>query len=420
MRKSRVQGSGGMASSGELTGKLAARIDRDSEAIQRFFLQMLKIKAVNPRMGGPGEAERAEFLESFLREEGFPVERVDVNDAETGKTRPNLCAKLPGENPRDVWFVAHMDTVPEGSMELWKSDPFDPVVKEGKIYARGAEDNGQSLISSLFALVELKRAGVKPPFNVGLWLVADEEYGSAYGIKHLLSHRHFKKDDLVVVPDSGTPDGADIEIAEKGLLWFKVTTTGKQVHASLPSRGLNAHRVGIKIAADLDGLFHRKYAARDRLFNEPGSTFEPTMIEPNVANVNTIPGVDTFYFDCRVLPKYPLGEVIADVRAKAKAYGKKYGARIQTEVVNQDSAGPATPAKSEVAALLGRAVRLTTGRKPKYVGIGGLTVGNLFRKEGIPTAVWSTIDEVAHTPNEYCHIKNLISDTKVFAALPFA
>ena len=409
-----------MASNSEVVEKLAACIDRDSEAIQRFFLQMLKIKAVNPRMGGPGEAERAEFLEGFLRQEGFSVDRVDVDDAESGKARPNLCAKLPGEHPRDVWFVAHMDTVPEGSMELWKSDPFDPVVKDGKVYARGAEENGQSLISSLFALVELKRSGVRPPFNVGLWLVADEEYGSTYGIKHLLSHRRFKKDDLVVVPDSGTPDGADIEVAEKGLLWFKVTTTGRQDHASLPSRGLNAHRVGIKLAADLDELLHRKYTAKDRLFNEPGSSFEPTMIEPNVTNVNTNPGMDSYYFDCRVLPKYPLDDVIADVRARAKAYGKKYGARIQMEVVNQDSAGPATSAKSDVAALLGRAVRRTTGRKPRYVGIGGLTVGNLFRKEGIPTAVWSTIDEVAHTPNEYCHIKNLIGDTKVFAALPFA
>ena len=409
-----------MASNSEVVEKLAACIDRDSEAIQRFFLQMLKIKAVNPRMGGPGEAERAEFLEGFLRQEGFSVDRVDVDDAESGKARPNLCAKLPGEHPRDVWFVAHMDTVPEGSMELWKSDPFDPVVKDGKVYARGAEDIGQSLISSLFALVELKRSGVRPPFNVGLWLVADEEYGSTYGIKHLLSPRRFKKDDLVVVPDSGTPDGADIEIAEKGLLWFKVTTTGRQVHASLPSRGLNAHRVGITLAADLDELLHRMYTAKARLFNEPGSTFEPTMIEPNVTNVNTIPGMDSFYFDCRVLPKYPLDDVIADVRARAKAYGKKYGARIQMEVVNQDSAGPATSAKSDVAALLGRAVKRTTGRKPRYVGIGGLTVGNLFRKEGIPTAVWSTIDEVAHTPNEYCHIKNLIGDTKVFAALPFA
>ena len=409
-----------MAPNSELMKESSDRIDRDAEAIQRFFLDMLRIKAVNPRMGGPGEGERADFLESFLRKEGFSVRRVDVDDAETGKKRPNLCVSVAGERPRDIWFVAHMDTVPEGSMELWKSDPFDPVVKDGKIYARGAEDNGQSLISSLFAVVELKRMGVKPPFNVGLWLVADEEYGSTYGIKHLLSHRHFKEDDLVIVPDSGTPDGADIEIAEKGLLWFKVTTTGKQVHASLPSRGLNAHRIGIKLAADLDGLFHRKYTARDGLFNEPASTFEPTMIEPNVANINTIPGLDAFYFDCRVLPRYPLEGVIADVRTKARAYGQKYGARIKTEVVNQDSAGPATSDKSDVAALLGRAVRRTTGRRPKYVGIGGLTVGNLFRKEGIPTAVWSTIDEVAHTPNEYCHVKNLMSDAKVFAGLPFA
>ena len=409
-----------MAPNDEPMGKLAAGIDRDSGDILRFFLEMLKIKAVNPRMGGPGEAERADFLEGFLRGEGFSVERVDVDDAGTGKKRPNLCARLQGEAPRDVWLVAHMDTVPEGSMELWKTDPFDPVVRDGKVFARGAEDNGQSLVSSLFALVELKRMGVKPPMNVGLWLVADEEYGSTYGVKHLLSRHRFKKDDLVVVPDSGTPDGADIEIAEKGLLWFKVTTTGRQVHASQPSRGLNAHRVGLKLAADLDEMLHRKYTARDRLFGEPSSTFEPTMVEPNVANVNTIPGVDAFYFDCRVLPKYPLEGVIADVRAMAKACGRKYGAGVRMEVVNQDSAGPATSAKSEAAALLGKAVQRATRKKPKYVGIGGLTVGNLFRKDGIPTVVWSTIDEVAHTPNEYCHIKNLTGDAKVFAALPFA
>ena len=108
-----------MVSNGELSGKLAARIAGDSEAIQSFFLQMLRINAVNPRMGGPGEAERAEFLDGFLREEGFSVERVDVNDAETGKKRPNLCVRVPGESPRCIWFVAHMDTVPEGSRELW-------------------------------------------------------------------------------------------------------------------------------------------------------------------------------------------------------------------------------------------------------------------------------------------------------------
>ena len=52
------------------------------------------------------------------------------------------------------------------------------------------------------------------------------------------------------------------------------------------------------------------------------------------------------------------------------------------------------------------------------MGIGGQTVGNLFRKQGLATAVWSTVDDLPHEPNEYSRIENLISDTKVFAAMP--
>jgi succinyl-diaminopimelate desuccinylase len=402
----------------ELIQNLKDHVDSESGAIQGFITQLLRVNAVNPRMGGPGEEERARFLESYLRKEGFSVNRVDATDAEVGKTRPNLSAKLEGKGSRNLWFVAHMDTVPEGSRELWLTDAFEPAVRDGKIFARGAEDNGQALTSSLFALKELKRLGAALPFNVGVWLVADEEFGSTYGIRYLLDHGHFRKDDLVVVPDSGTPDGADIEIAEKGLLWFKVTTTGKQVHASMPGKGLNAHRIGMKLAMDLDQAFHSKYSEEDPLFNERHSTFEPTKAEPNVANVNTIPGIDVFYFDCRVLPRYRLEEVVSDVEEKIRVYEKEYGASIRLDLVQKDSAGPATSEKSEVSILLARAVQHVTNAQPKFVGIGGLTVGNLFRKEGIPTAVWSTIDEVAHEPNEYCRIRNLIDDTKVFAALP--
>jgi len=402
----------------ELMRNVANRVDAESGAIQDLFVRMLKINAVNPKMGGPGEGERAGFLEEFLRGEGFAVGRVDVKDSETGKTRPNLSAKLTGKGTKNLWFVVHMDTVPEGSRELWLTDPFEPAVKDGKIFARGAEDNGQSLASSLLAMRVLKKLDTPLPFNVGVWFVSDEEFGSTYGIRYLLDHGHFKKDDIVIVPDSGTPNGADIEIAEKGLLWFKVTTVGKQVHASVPSKGLNAHRVGMKLAADIDETLHRRYSDVDTLFNETRSTFEPTKIEPNVANVNTIPGVDVFCFDCRVLPKIGLDEVVSLVEERVKAHEKESGARIKLELIQKDSAGPATSDKSEASILLAKAVHRVTGTEPRFVGIGGLTVGNLFRKEGIPTAVWSTIDEVAHEPNEYCHIKNLVNDAKVFAALP--
>jgi succinyl-diaminopimelate desuccinylase len=403
----------------DLLRKLAVDVKTDSQAIQDFFVKMLRIKAVNPRMGGTGEVERAQFLESFLKDEGLSVTRVDVMDDELHLTRPNLSAKLDGrDSSRNLWFLAHMDTVPEGSLELWKKDPFEPTIKEGKIIARGAEDNGQSLVGSLFALRELRKLGATLPFNVGVWLVSDEEFGSTYGVKRLLAGNHFKKSDLVVVPDAGTPKGADIEIAEKGLLWMKVTTKGKQVHASLPRKGLNAHRVGMKLALDLDESLSRKYNARDRLFDEPLSTFEPTKKDANVANINTVPGIDVFYFDCRVLPRYGLDDVISDVKTKIGQYQKRYGVTVSMQEVEKDTAGPATSEKSEVVTLLAEAIKRVSRIQPRTVGIGGQTVGNLLRKEGIPTAVWSTVDDVPHEPNEYSRIKNLLNDTKVFAAIP--
>jgi succinyl-diaminopimelate desuccinylase len=400
--------------------RVAASVDAQAQTMQDFFIRMLRIKAVNPRMGGRGEAERAQFLEAFLRENGFAVTRVDVKDAESpGGLRPNLSAKLEGKDGRrNLWFISHMDTVPEGSRDLWKTDPFEPTIMEGKIIARGAEDNGQSLVASLFALLTLKNLGVELPFNVGVWFVADEEFASNYGIKALLQKRLFRKDDLVVVPDAGTPKGTDIEIAEKGLLWMKVTTTGKQVHASLPKKGLNAHRIGMRLALELDDTLNGKYRKRNRLYDYPVSSFEPTKVEANVSNINTVPGLDVFYFDCRVLPEYSLDDVERDVRAKIALYERKYRTKITFEEVEKEPAGPSTSRDSEVAVLLSRAVSKMAHVKPRFTGIGGQTVGNLFRREGIPTAVWSTIDDVPHEPNEYSRIVNLVNDTKVFASVP--
>jgi len=400
--------------------KISTSVDRDSQSIQDFFVKMLRVKAVNPRMGGEGEVERAQFLEGFLKDSGFPVTRVDVKDAEAPHgIRPSVSAKLRGaDDSRNLWFISHMDTVPEGSRDLWKTDPFEPVIKDGKVFARGSEDNGQSLVASLFALLTLSDLEVPLPFNVGVWFVADEEFASNYGIKELLARKLFKRNDLVVVPDAGSPKGTDIEIAEKGLLWMKVTTKGKQVHASLPKKGLNAHRVGMGLALDLDALLNGKYRKKNRLFDYPVSSFEPTKKESNVGNVNTVPGMDVFYFDCRVLPEYNLDDVVHDVKAKIRQVEKGSGASIAFEEIEKEPAGPATPSDSEVATLLSDAVSRVSRVKPRFVGIGGQTVGNLFRREGIPTAVWSTIDDVPHEPNEYSKIANLINDTKVFATIP--
>jgi len=404
----------------ELLSRLSSDIDRDASKVQDFFVKMLRINAVNPRMGGPGETDRADFIQSFLEGEGLKVSRVDAPDSGYKRgVRPNLCVKLEGaERKRTLWFFAHMDTVPEGSAELWNSDPFQPKVTDGKIFARGAEDNGQSLAACLFALRELKLLGKRLPLSVGVWLVSDEEFGSNYGVKYLLEHSSFGAGDLIVVPDAGSPNGNSVEIAEKHLLWFKVTTKGKQVHASLPAKGKNAHRLGMRLALALDESLHRQYPARNDLFDDPSSTFEPTKVDSNVPNVNTIPGVDAFYFDCRVLPEYSLDSVLSAVDSSLRDFTSEFSTDVSLDIVQRDDAGPATSPTSEVARLAGNAIARVAKKTPRYIGIGGQTVGNLFRKRGIPTVVWSTVDEVGHEPNEYSWIANLISDTKVFAAMP--
>jgi succinyl-diaminopimelate desuccinylase len=125
-----------------------------------------------------------------------------------------------------------------------------------------------------------------------------------------------------------------------------------------------------------------------------------------------------FYFDCRVLPRYRLQDVVSDVKAKIRQYQKKYKVTVSMEEVEKDTAGPATSEKSEVVVLLAEAIKRVSKLQPRIVGIGGQTVGNEFRQEGILTAVWSTVDDVPHEPNEYSRIKNLLNDTKVFATLP--
>jgi succinyl-diaminopimelate desuccinylase len=404
-----------------LLGRISGDVDRDRDTIVDFMVKMLKIKAINPRSGGPGESKRADLIENYLKDEGFTVSRVDVPDAAspTG-SRPNLIVKLDGQDKsKTLWYAVHMDTVTEGSRDLWKTDPFDPVVKDGKIFARGSIDDGQPLVAALFALRELKKIGAKLPFNVGVAFVSDEETGSDYGAKYLLSHNYFGKKDLFIVPDDGSPDGVNVELAEKSMLWVKVTVIGKQVHASLPRKGLNAHRIGMKLALELDEKLHEKYNARNKLFQEETlSTFEPTKVKANVDNVNTIPGVDLFYFDCRVLPEYSLEEVLTDFNVIAEKFKEEYGADTFVEPVSRDDAGPETLIESEVVKLAMRGIKFVTKKELRLVGIGGLTVANLFRKASYSAVVWSTINDIAHEPNEYCVIDNLINDTKVFATIP--
>jgi succinyl-diaminopimelate desuccinylase len=385
------------------------------------LMQLIRVAAIGPESGGEGENAKAEVLTHILSEVGFDkTERFDAVDPRvpSGK-RPNIVAYFNGKaNAKRLWIVTHLDVVPSGEQSMWKiTKPFEPTLQNGCVYGRGSEDNGQSLVASIFAVKALKQLSVKPHRTVALAFVADEEQGSTMGIQHLIGEGLFRKGDLIVVPDSGEPKGNFIEIAEKSILWFKVVTIGKQTHGSLPNKGLNAHRIGMQVALELDTKLHQKYSAKNDYFTVPTSTFEPTKKDKNVEAVNIVPGEDVAYFDCRILPHYSLDKVLADVCRVAADFEAKTGAKIKVEVIQKQAAPPVLNSESEIVTLLNEALMQARGFEAKVGGIGGGTCAAFFRKQGIPAVVWSTIDEVAHQPDEYAKIANMVEDAKVFALL---
>jgi succinyl-diaminopimelate desuccinylase len=291
------------------------------------------------------------------------------------------------------------------------------VEKDGKLFGRGVEDNQQGLVSALFALKALVAEGVTPSTDVGLLLVSDEETGNQHGIEHVLTAVPdlVSPGDIVIVPDAGNEDGSMVEVAEKSILWPEFTITGKQVHGSMPHVGINAHRAAAHLVVRLDEALHQTYGRQDPVFDPPMSTFEPTKREANVPNVNTIPGEEVLCFDCRILPDYTLTDVLGTVEGVMKEIEGEFGVGISLRTPQRVQAAPATAVDAPVVNALSDAIREVIGIEPRPMGIGGGTVAALFRSKGIPAAVWSTMDDMAHQPDEYCIIDNMVQDTKVFA-----
>lgn len=397
------------------------RIDGYRDEIIALQKDLTSRVALGPTNGGTGEHEKTEYLKTKIGElRPDHLEEIKAPDdrAERGY-RPNLLAKWDGETGAPtVWVLSHTDIVPPGDRALWGGDPYRVRVEGNKIIGRGVEDNQHGIVSSFLAVKAVQETGVSLRRSVAIALVADEETGSKYGLDYVLANHpdYFKPEDLVIVPDGGNEDGTMIEVAEKSMLWIKFTVLGKQCHASTPEKGKNSLYAAARLIVELEAL-KKHFDAKDDLFKPPASTFEATRMEANVPNVNTIPGRDVFYVDCRVLPAYEVDRVLTFAGGLAESVAVELGMSIEMEPVYRQEAAPPTAADAPVVEALRKAVRKVKGLEAKPMGIGGGTVAAFFRKSGIPAAVWATESDTAHQPDEYCLISNIMTDAKVFASI---
>ena len=370
--------------------KLQNLISEKREQMVADMIEMSSIPAVNPKMGGTGEYARMQWIMRWFDKRQIPYEVYEVPDENVKEgVRLNVVVTIPGTKltDRSLWFISHVDTVGPGDLSAWDTDPFTPTVKDGRIYGLGCEDNSQSVITTMYACEALFAEHIQIDRNLCFYYASDEETGSAF-----------------------------VEIAEKSQIWLKFTINGKTSHAAMPHLGINACYIGMKFGVELEDALKTRYDKEDTMFNPPMSTFEVTQKFANVESPNVMPGKDVFCMDLRILPDYSVDEVMEFIQGLMKQYEAKYpGINMNVEYLTRVVAPPPTSPESKVVRSLMEAIS-ETGTKAYCGGIGGGTCGAILREKNIPAVIWSTLDDMCHTPNEYVVIDNLVRDTKIYLA----
>ncbi len=278
---------------------------------------LVSIPSVNPMgrdLTGPEyfETRVSEWLCEFFAEREIPHEKIEVVEG-----RSNVIARVDaGPDRPTVILDAHQDTVPVDGMTI---DPFDPVVRDGRIYGRGACDVKGGMAAMLHAVARLAVERPDEAVNVVMSCTCDEE-ATVQGINDLVrlwtdDSRHSDllpgRPDVALVAE---PTNLDIVVAHRGATRWQVRTEGHACHSSQPERGTNAI---YRMAQVVTGL--QEYAATlaDRVTPHPlcgPATLSVGRITGGVS-VNTVPDECLIEVDRRVIPGENGAEVADDVLA---------------------------------------------------------------------------------------------------------
>ncbi|MDE0256868.1 MAG: acetylornithine deacetylase/succinyl-diaminopimelate desuccinylase family protein [Gammaproteobacteria bacterium] len=407
--------------------RVLAEVEAARDEIVAFTAEMIRIPTVNPP--GEGYRECAELIGRRLGAMGLAVEYVEAEgrpEHTAEHPRVNVVGRgvaLPGR-PR-LHLNGHFDVVPPG--EEWTVDPFAGVVREGRIYGRGASDMKSGIAAAVFAVEALRRAGVELHGAVDISATVDEESGGFAGVAHLCEAGIISSDDTryAIIPEPFGP--ARVCLGHRGVYWFDVIAHGHAAHGSMSHLGRSA----------IDDMGALLEAFRTRLAPDLATRLSalPVVPEPSRSpslNVNAITGGQAgeatqspcvadrcvATFDRRFIPEESFEEVRAEIeRLVASVEGHDPERRFTIEermVVHPTSAPPGSP----LVAALSRAVETAVGRPPELVASPGTYDQKHFaRIAGVEHCVAygpGPLEE-AHQPDESCAVDDLVACTQALA-----
>lgn len=274
---------------------------KSAASATKLLRELISIPSVNPD-GDPGtshtgEKNIAEFIAGFLKKNGAETKLEFVEPG-----RPNVIGVFPSKYKpkRRILFAPHSDTVSVAGMTI---DPFQPVIKSGKIFGRGATDTKGSVASMLTALSALKKHPSEYTEFVFVALMGEESFNR--GVRHFC--KKLPKYDLAIV---GEPTNMKMVHAIKGTNWLKLDAMGKAAHASMPHLGENA----IEMTHDAFTRLLPKLRKMVKDYSHPAlghPTFNVGTTRGGV-KINIVPDHCATEIDIRFLPGMPMQKLLRE------------------------------------------------------------------------------------------------------------
>lgn len=351
---------------------------------------MVRINSVNPAYGDGGTEENlAPLVRQFFASRG-----IETFDQEVFPGRFNVVARLPGKTSRKLVLEAHMDTVSIKGMSI---PPFDPTIRDGRMYGRGAVDDKAGLAAMMHAVASLKEDGIIPECEVWLAAVVDEEY-SFRGVVKLCEGL---KAEAAIVAE---PTDLRAVIASKGVLRWRIITRGKAAHSSKPHLGNNAISHMSRLVLALEQENERLAATRHPLLGP--ATISVGVIRGGV-QVNFVPDQCSIEIDRRLLPGESAGSVLQHYQQlidTLRAQHPGFDAFMEDPPLLVDEALD-TPADAGVVQIA-QQVLAASGLNADVLGVPFGSDASKLSRIGIPTIVFGpgSIDQ-AHAADEYVELE---------------
>ncbi len=405
------------------------RIDDKRDELVELTRSLVRIPTINP----PGDAyvDCAELIGRRLARRGFDIQylRGEGTPGDSERyPRTNVVARRDGRAPGAcVHFNGHIDVVEPGLG--WSVDPFAAVVRDGRVYGRGTCDMKGGLAAAIIAVEALIESEVDLPGSIEISGTVDEETGGYGGVAYLAHQGFFSKPrvDHVIIPEPLNVDR--VCLGHRGVWWAEIETGGHIAHGSMPFLGDCAVRhMGAFLARLESELYPALAQKRTRMPVVPEGARQSTL------NINSlhgglaegydglpsplVPDSCRMVIDRRFLIEEDLPQVKAEVVSILEAL-RHERANFSYELRDIMEVQPLmTEADRPVVTAVSAAVERVLGRRAEHIVSPGTydqkhitRIGHL--KDCI--AYGPGILDLAHQPDEYVDIDDMVASAKVMA-----